>query len=216
MHLSLNPQSIKWEFLWIYDLRIALHLLHVYLLIANALGNYICILSYILNTLCYAGYFSRGKNSSICSIICWMWNINSMPTDYCNSTGVLQVSTYLCTYVQFHIYTYRNTLFKGTHNFIHLNLALALLFALITFVSGIGTATESEVGYMYVCNHLYFVLYIIQIGCTIVAALLHYFFTAVFTWMLCEGIMMYFLLVKIFRIDFGKKKLPYLALGWGN
>ena len=40
---------------------------------------------------------------------------------------------------------HRNTLLKGTHNFIHLNLAIALTLALIVFVSGIETATESEV-----------------------------------------------------------------------
>ena len=34
---------------------------------------------------------------------------------------------------------------EGIHNFIHLNLAIALIMALIVFVSGIETATESEV-----------------------------------------------------------------------
>ena len=38
----------------------------------------------------------------------------------------------------------RNTLLKGIHSFIHLNLAIALLLALIVFVSGIR-ATDSEV-----------------------------------------------------------------------
>ena len=42
---------------------------------------------------------------------------------------------------------YRNTLLKGIHNFIHLNLAIALLLALIIFVSGIERATESEVSF---------------------------------------------------------------------
>ena len=39
----------------------------------------------------------------------------------------------------------RNTLFEGIHNFVHLNLSVALLCALIIFVSGIETATGSEV-----------------------------------------------------------------------
>jgi len=34
---------------------------------------------------------------------------------------------------------------KGIHNFIHLNLSIALLVALIVFVSGIETAKESDV-----------------------------------------------------------------------
>ena len=40
---------------------------------------------------------------------------------------------------------FRNTLLEGIHNFIHLNLAVALILALIVFVTGIETATESEV-----------------------------------------------------------------------
>ena len=39
----------------------------------------------------------------------------------------------------------RNTLLEGIHNFIHLNLAIALILALIVFVSGIETATDNEV-----------------------------------------------------------------------
>ena len=41
--------------------------------------------------------------------------------------------------------TYRNTLFDGIHNFIHMNLIFALLFALIAFVGGIQTANENKV-----------------------------------------------------------------------
>ena len=47
------------------------------------------------------GYFTRRKNSSVCSIICWMWNINNLSTYYCNSTGVLQVN-YNHVVVHFH------------------------------------------------------------------------------------------------------------------
>ena len=36
-------------------------------------------------------------------------------------------------------------------------------------------------------------LCILQWLCTTVAALLHYFFLAVFCWMLCEGVMLYLL-----------------------
>ena len=39
----------------------------------------------------------------------------------------------------------RKTAFKGKHNLVHLNLCIALLLALIVFVSGIETAKESEV-----------------------------------------------------------------------
>ena len=49
-----------------------------------------------------------------------------------------------------------------------------------------------------------------------VATILHYFFTSVFTWMLCEGLMLYFLLVKVFNNGIGQRKLFYLGLGWGK
>ncbi|XP_065913056.1 uncharacterized protein [Dysidea avara] len=97
----------------------------------------------------------------------------------------------------FLLLVYRKTIFKGIHNFIHLNLAIALFLALVVFVSGIEPAADS------------------RNGCKVVAALLHYFFTCVFTWMLCEGIMLYFLLVKVFNTGLGKNKLFYLATGWG-
>ena len=34
---------------------------------------------------------------------------------------------------------------KGIHNFVHLNLAIALSLALVTFLAGIETAVDSEV-----------------------------------------------------------------------
>lgn len=44
---------------------------------------------------------------------------------------------------------------KGIHNFIHLNLAIALFLALLVFVSGIEPATENRVRII-----LYLYLYI--------------------------------------------------------
>ena len=39
---------------------------------------------------------------------------------------------------------------------------------------------------------------ILKIACAFVAALLHYLFLSAFCWMLCEGIMLYLLLVVVF------------------
>ena len=39
----------------------------------------------------------------------------------------------------------RKTLLRGIHNFIHLNLAIALLMGMLVFVGGIERATENEV-----------------------------------------------------------------------
>ena len=106
---------------------------------------------------------------------------------------------------------------KGIHNFIHLNLSIALLLALIVFVSGIETATDSDVSMPLSTSNSYFINFSMpQVACKVVAALLHYFFTAVFTWMLCEGIMLYFLLVKVFNTGLGQKKWFYFAIGWGE
>ena len=48
-----------------------------------------------------------------------------------------------------------------------------------------------------------------------VAALLHYLFTAVFCWMLCEGIMLYLMLVIVFS-ELTKKWWIFFLLGWGE
>ena len=48
------------------------------------------------------------------------------------------------------------------------------------------------------------------------ASLLHYFFLAAFFWMLCEAVVMYNLLVKVFRANERKWVYIYSALGWGR
>ncbi len=48
-----------------------------------------------------------------------------------------------------------------------------------------------------------------------VAALLHYLFTTVFFWMLCEGIMLYLMLVLVFNQLF-KKWWIFFIIGWGK
>ncbi|XP_077983985.1 adhesion G protein-coupled receptor L3-like [Glandiceps talaboti] len=77
---------------------------------------------------------------------------------------------------------------------IHENLAVSIALTQILFLVGIDR-TEN----MYVCK--------------VVAALLHYFLTALFLWMMIEGINMYVVLVKVFDRSNNIKK--YLALGWG-
>ena len=46
-------------------------------------------------------------------------------------------------------------------------------------------------------------------------ALLHYFFLATFTWTLCEAVLIYYLLVKVFGANDRKWLYIYLGLGWG-
>ena len=47
-------------------------------------------------------------------------------------------------------------------------------------------------------------------------ALLHYFFLATFTWTLCEAVLIYVLLVKVFGANDKKWIYLYLALGWSE
>ncbi|KAL5505569.1 hypothetical protein EMCRGX_G007022 [Ephydatia muelleri] len=80
--------------------------------------------------------------------------------------------------------------------FIHLNLSLALLAVYIIFVAGIETARTNEG------------------ACIFVAAILHYFLLASFSWMLCEGVMLFVLLVLVFRKR-SAKWWYFFIFGWG-
>ncbi|XP_078361558.1 adhesion G protein-coupled receptor B2-like [Oculina patagonica] len=54
-----------------------------------------------------------------------------------------------------------------------------------------------------------------KVGCTILAALLHYFLLALFCWMLCEGVLHYFLIVKVFGGGAADKVKYFYIFGWG-
>ena len=54
-----------------------------------------------------------------------------------------------------------------------------------------------------------------QVACTFIAAILHYFFLSVFCWMLCEGVMLYLMLVVVFS-TLSKKWWFFLILGWSK
>lgn len=52
--------------------------------------------------------------------------------------------------------------------------------------------------------------------CTTTAVLLHYFQLSVFFWMLCHGVILYFLVLKVERQEIlASKKKWFYALGWG-
>ncbi|CAI8057672.1 Latrophilin-like protein LAT-2 [Geodia barretti] len=109
----------------------------------------------------------------------------------CGISIICILLTLLCMVV------FRETLNKGVLLYIHFNLFLALLLALIIFVFGIETATH------------------IKWLCATVAALLHYLFLCVFCWMLAEGILLYVLVVRAFTTNF-KKWYYLLPFGWGT
>ncbi|CAI8001269.1 Adhesion G protein-coupled receptor L1 [Geodia barretti] len=71
-------------------------------------------------------------------------------------------------------------LFSAVHYFVHLNLSIALLLGCIVFMFGIELGKNSKA------------------GCGFVAALLQYLFLSAFCWMMCEGIMLYLMLIVVF------------------
>ncbi|XP_065903383.1 adhesion G protein-coupled receptor L3-like isoform X2 [Dysidea avara] len=92
---------------------------------------------------------------------------------------------------------FRESIFNHVQHFIHLNLCIALLLGLIAFVSGIETASDYRT------------------SCLIVAILLHYFFMAAFSWMLCEGILLFISLRYLFYEGAFLSRKFFFLTGWG-
>ena len=85
-----------------------------------------------------------------------------------------------------------------------------------TFVFTIVTMIHRNNYFTYGYNYLFDIIcHHFQIACAFVAALLHYLFTAVFFWMLCEGIMLYLMLVVVFS-QISKKWWIFFIIGWGK
>jgi len=62
---------------------------------------------------------------------------------------------------------------------------------------------------------LHAVVFVFQAACQAVTAIMQYFFLASFCWMLCEGIMLYLMLVLVFS-GLSKKWWFFLILGWSE
>ncbi|KXJ29080.1 uncharacterized protein LOC110252281 [Exaiptasia diaphana] len=54
-----------------------------------------------------------------------------------------------------------------------------------------------------------------KVGCTVLAVLLHYFLLAVFCWFLCEGLLLYLLIVKVIGGKVEEKVKFFMLFGWG-
>ncbi|CAC5387265.1 ADGRD1 [Mytilus coruscus] len=79
--------------------------------------------------------------------------------------------------------------------FVHRNLCISIICAQLGFLSGIKAIEYKTV-------------------CAIVAAILHYFYTAVFVWMLVEGLLLYSKVVQVFGTE--KSRVTYYCIfGWG-
>ncbi|XP_067042919.1 adhesion G-protein coupled receptor D1-like [Acropora muricata] len=78
---------------------------------------------------------------------------------------------------------------------IHLNLCIALTGALVLFISGIEATQIKGV-------------------CIAVAIMLHYFFTASFSWMCIEAVHLFTKIVSVFNVQVRRLRY-YVAVGWG-
>ncbi|XDV16879.1 hypothetical protein PO909_016395 [Leuciscus waleckii] len=83
---------------------------------------------------------------------------------------------------------------QGTRNSIHLHLSVCLFIADLVFLCGISSTHN-------------------QVGCAIVAGLLHFFFLSAFCWMLLEGVQLYRMVVLVFHTTV--KHLHMYAVGYG-
>ncbi|XP_056006787.1 latrophilin Cirl-like [Ostrea edulis] len=78
---------------------------------------------------------------------------------------------------------------------VHKNLCFAITAAQLVFLTGIKAVQ-------------------IKIICSVIALLLHYFYSAVFVWMLVEGLLLYSKVVQVFGTE--KSRIAYYyAFGWG-
>ncbi|XP_071809847.1 adhesion G protein-coupled receptor L4-like [Asterias amurensis] len=79
---------------------------------------------------------------------------------------------------------------------IHINLSISMMVAqMLLLLSGLATKN--------------------QIVCRVFALLMHYFFLAMFCWMLVEGVHLYLQIVRVFNNGMDRKML-YMLIGWGT
>ncbi|XP_024115183.1 putative adhesion G protein-coupled receptor E4P [Oryzias melastigma] len=84
---------------------------------------------------------------------------------------------------------------QGTRTTIHLHLCICLFMADLFFLAGISQVKP-------------------EAGCRFVAAMLHFFFLAVFTWMLLEGVQLYRMVVLVFNATI--RPLYMYVTGYGT
>ena len=120
-----------------------------------------------------------------------------------------------CTLLVLHIIICSKQVFDKTPDFVHLNLSIALLVGLLIFVCGIETATKYRVSHNNLIQLTIIYLSALQNSCLIVSILLHYFFMATFSWMLCEGIILFVWLNFLLYDGLFKTRKFFMILGWG-
>lgn len=99
-----------------------------------------------------------------------------------------------CLITTFGVLLYLTNL-KTDKKTIHMNLVVSLGIAQVTHISGINLTSDS-------------------ITCTVIAAMLHFFYTTAFFWMLCEGLHLYLKVVAVFNSENASKRIIYYLIGY--
>ncbi|XP_046555599.1 uncharacterized protein LOC124264863 [Haliotis rubra] len=94
------------------------------------------------------------------------------------------------------IYTFVGSLnSERVYMYVHRNLCIAIVCAQVTFLAGIDAVQH-------------------RLVCAAVALVLHYCYTAVFVWMLVEGLHLYSKVVQVFGTE-RSRMIYYMTFGWG-
>ena len=91
---------------------------------------------------------------------------------------------------------------RSLHNmrsYIHINLCINLMIAQLIFVVGIDHSAGDHV----------------PVHCQAIAVLLHYFFLVSFMWMLMEGVVLYFILIRVFVGNTRRHILGFTLASYG-
>ncbi|XP_070558813.1 adhesion G protein-coupled receptor B3-like isoform X2 [Ptychodera flava] len=150
------------------------------------------------------GIYSQNATHTVCD--CYhltSFGVLMKVTDFEISAAdqfALSIITYVCCAISllaltvaFGIFVYLDNL-SSERTTIHKNLIIAIGFGQIVYLAGIGSIGN-------------------EVACTAVAILLHFFYTAAFTWMLNEGLHLYSKVVEVFSNS--SKLIYYYVIGWG-
>ncbi|CAN9500364.1 unnamed protein product [Ophioblennius macclurei] len=118
---------------------------------------------------------------------------NSGPHEYLLTviTRVGIVVSLVCLVISIFTFCFFRGL-QSDRNTIHKNLCINLFIAELIFLIGIDMTKP-------------------EIGCAIIAGILHFFFLASFTWMCLEGVQLYLMLVEVFESEYSRKKYYYVS-----
>ena len=148
--------------------------------------------------------------------LCWLRHISSLSWPQHSLLPHIRVGFLLILSGQCPLFCYRKALLTSVHYLVHLNLAIALFLGYTVFLAGTYYGPQDQVSILisYFHSALSLVSHV-KIACALVAGALHYLFLSVFCWMLCEGIMLYLMLVIVFS-TLSKKWWLFLLMGWGR